>query len=161
MRIGSLFTRLVVLAAIAVASCHLIARSTQAQGYQPQAFPATAEAAAPTRPIQALFLNPIGAGQSNSYVDAYGNSVVVPASYSNDVYGERLFAGIPGRPTAVTTENVARATEVATAKAAAAPIAVDAGADVSPDAAATMEHAMMAVLLAPILLIVTARRIIL
>ena len=38
--------------------------------------------------VQALFVSPAGGGQQSPYVDAYGNPVIVPASYNGPNYGE-------------------------------------------------------------------------
>lgn len=89
MRIGSLLARLVALVAVAVASGSLIAQTSRGEGYQPpQFYPAGGNAGAPTRPIQALFLKPVGMSQPSSYSDSYGNSAVVPASYCGDDCGD-------------------------------------------------------------------------
>ncbi len=82
MRTGLLTIRLLVLLAICLASRDL---SAQMSG-------------APAGPIQAMYMQPMGTSAGNTYVDAYGNPVVVPASYgpdcsSGDCYGGDCYGG--------------------------------------------------------------------
>lgn len=65
MRIGLLTIRLLALLATGIASGDLLAQM----------------GGAPSGPTQAMFMQPTGRGGGNSYVDAYGNPVVVPAQY--------------------------------------------------------------------------------
>lgn len=66
MRFGLLTIRLLAMLAVGLISRSLLA---QFDG-------------APVRPMQAIYAQPMGAG--NSYVDAYGNPAVVPAQYCGD-----------------------------------------------------------------------------
>ncbi len=48
---------------------------------------------APSGPMQAMYAQPTGMGGGNSYVDAYGNSVVVPASYGAEYSDGQYYGG--------------------------------------------------------------------
>lgn len=83
MRFGLHATLLIaMLVVMGWASGELAAQSAAGSGYPPaQFYPPADRSASASHPVQALFLNPTGFGSSNSYVDAHGNPIVVPASY--------------------------------------------------------------------------------
>ena len=74
MRIGLLTIRLLALLAVGLAGGDLLAQM----------------GGAPSRPMQAMFMQPTGMGGGNSYIDAYGNPVVVPAQYCGDACDGRV-----------------------------------------------------------------------
>src|SRR3990172_8036013 len=81
MRIGPLTFRLIALVAIGLASGNVVAQTSDWSNNQSQEYYPPGGNAAAAGPIQALFLAPIKMGSSTPYVDAHGNSVVVPAGY--------------------------------------------------------------------------------
>jgi hypothetical protein len=77
MRIGLLTIRLLALLAVGLAGRELVAQPS----------------GAPLRPVQAMYTQPTGFGGGNSYVDAYGNPVVVPAQYCGDACEGECYTG--------------------------------------------------------------------
>ncbi len=77
MRIGLLTIRLLTLLAVGLAGRELVAQT----------------GGGPTRPIQAMYMQPMGPSGASSYVDAQGNSVVVPANYWGDGCGSDCSGG--------------------------------------------------------------------
>jgi hypothetical protein len=68
MRIGLLTIRILVVLAVGTTASDLLAQMGAGQ----------------SQPMQAMFTQPTGMGGGNTYTDAYGNPVVVPAQYCGD-----------------------------------------------------------------------------
>jgi hypothetical protein len=86
MRLGPLTIRLIALVAVGLATRVLVAQSGGGSNYQPPQFYALQRA--PERPMQAMYMAPMGVGPASPYVDVYGNPAVVPAGYCADCGGD-------------------------------------------------------------------------
>ncbi len=99
MRIGLLTIQLWALVAVGFASSELFAQQGGGANYQPHPYQAMG-GGVPTRPVQAMFMQPLGNGTAGQFVDAHGNPVVVPTNYAEaygaEAYGDQSYYGPQG-----------------------------------------------------------------
>jgi len=81
MHFGSFARRLATLAVASALCGQALAQSTTGSAYSRGPAGGPAAAAPNAGAVQALFLTPVAEGRESEYVDAYGNPIIVPASY--------------------------------------------------------------------------------